>query len=71
MKLVIEMADGPRYGSIHRENCRDVKDGECIGEASNRQDACRLAEELTNWDWDLSDYHVNPCTGIDNRQEIN
>ena len=62
--LVIEFAHGPRYASIHRQGCRDVSDGEVIGAASTRDQAYRLAEELTGWDWVVSDYVFNPCTGL-------
>lgn len=50
MKLAIEMRDGPGYGKVHREGCRDLRDPEPIGEATSRDHISALAEDATGWE---------------------
>jgi hypothetical protein len=67
--LAIEMDDRnpSRYGKIHKKGCRDLRDPETIGEATDRDTANRLADDITGWGPDYGEvyeYGYAPCTGL-------
>lgn len=60
MKLVVEMENGPRYASVHKEGCRDCRDPEPMGEVVDRESIGAAVERATGWD-DPDDFSVAPC----------
>ena len=64
MRLAIEQAQHvptAKYGVIHKEGCRDLRDGMPLGEASTRDEAAAIAEEWMCWDYEPEDWQFAPC----------
>ncbi len=59
MIIAVEMdGSSPRYATVHKAGCRDLSDGEVVGDAASLEVAVALVEDFTGWE---PDYVFAPC----------
>lgn len=64
MRLAIEQSQSvpsAKYGVIHKEGCRDLRDGMPLGQANSFEEAAEIAEDSMCWDYDPEDWVYAPC----------
>lgn len=72
MNLSIELGQSGKagYGSIHKTGCRDLSDGEVIGDASSRSEIDALVRDATGWsveetdEYTADDSRIAPCVRL-------
>jgi len=69
MKISVELDQGRKsYGSVHKAGCKDLRDGEPMGDAQTLSDVRDLLIKTTGWDVELSDlghaYKIAPCVKL-------